>query len=148
MLDKHWDGGFLPVGWHAVTVKDAEIFKYNSGNQGVKFTLVSEEGASGGVSFPLAEAALWKLASFIRALGLTREQGAAYNENNINHHKRMIGKRAKVRVARVKAYNDPSKSYNEAVEWIPASEPTPLDEQAPEHVASAEEKDITDDIPF
>ncbi len=147
MLDKHWDGGFLPVGWHAVKIEDAELFKYNSGNPGVKFTLASDEGASGGVSFPLADKALWKLASFIKALGLTREQGAAYNETNINHHKRMIGKTLKIRVARVKAYNDPSKSYNEAVEWIPASEPTPLDEPAPEPVAAAEELP-NDDIPF
>ncbi len=147
MLDKHWDGGFLAVGWHSIEVTEADTFNYNTGNPGVKFMLLSDTGANGKVSFPLADAALWKLASFVRALGLTREQAAGYNETRIDHHRRMVGRKAKVRVASVRNYNDPSKSYNEVVEWIPASEPTPLDAPPPEHDAPAEELP-NDDIPF
>jgi hypothetical protein len=147
MLDKHWDGGFLPVGWHRVTITDAKTINYNSGNEGVEFALQSEEGQAGKASFVLVDSILWRLAQFVKACGLTREQAAKYNEHSINHHRHMIGKMVQVQVVLGAARGDPPKRYAEVDNWLPMSEPTPTDAPAPAQAAPPAEEP-KDDIPF
>lgn len=147
MLSDHWDGGFLPVGWHRVTITDATTIKYNSGSEGVEFALQSEAGVNGKASFVLVDSILWRLAGFAKACGITREQAAKYNEHSIGHHRRMIGKMVQVLVVRGSPRGDPPKSYNEVDDWLPMSKPTPVDQPAPEPATPVEEKPA-DDIPF
>ena len=148
MLDKHWDGGFLPVGWHKAEITDVISQEFQTGSKGVDYMLRSETGATGKVRFVLVESILWRLASFLKAVGLTREQAARFDENSLNHHRHWIGKMVQVQVILSGLRGDPPKRYAEVDNWLPMSAPTPVDAPPPEHVAPAEEGRSGNDCPF
>ncbi len=147
MLSDHWDGGFLSVGWHKVTITDVKFIEYNSGNQGAEYALQSEDGSKGKTTFPLVESILFRLAGFLRATGLTREQAKSFAEKNLNHHRRMIGRMVQVQVVLGSPRGDPPKRYAEVDTWLPMEQTTLADEPPPEHVAPVEE-DKGDEVPF
>ncbi|KKM70940.1 hypothetical protein LCGC14_1435600 [marine sediment metagenome] len=147
MLDKHWDGGFLPVGWHKVTITDAVSQDFSTGSKGVDYMLQSETGAKGKVRFVLVDSILWRLADFLRTCGVTREQASKFNEQRIDHHRRIIGKMVQVEVVLGPPRGDPPRRYSEVEAWLPMSESTPVDQPTPEHVELVTE-DKADDIPF
>lgn len=112
-LADHWsDGKYLTEGWHEVVVKAFEVFTYNSGNSGVKFTVEGEGGrASGTDGFSLLPQALWKLAGFAQACGMTKEECCDYNPDDPNSHAMLVGRKLQVLVQKEK------EKYHRAVEW-------------------------------
>lgn len=142
-LADHWDnegpGNYLKEGWHSVTVEDCEVFKYNSGNAGVKFTVKDAAGAQSKASFVLLPQCLWNLTNFAKACGLTREQGAKYDPDKESCHRMLLRKRLKVHVVLADG------KYSEVDDWAGIDEdvsdtPTPSDPrlaQAPSTAAPA-----------
>lgn len=129
-LADHWEGNFLGSGWHDVIVTGYRTFQFNSGNPGVEFEVQSATGTTGKVSgFVLVEKALWKLANFARACGLTKEEAAKYNPHIPNSHQALLNKRVRVRSEKPE-----NSEYYEVVEWEPFK-----DAASPSPVASANE---------
>lgn len=116
---------YLGNGWHEVVVGKPEMFTANSGTEGVTF-LLRGDGGTTKATFFLTEAALWRLAVFADACGLTDDELKAYDETNPNSHNVLIGKR-------VKALVEPGRNpkYHEAVDYIKAGEPTPMPAETP-----------------
>jgi len=127
-LGEHYDdagGQYLPEGDHLVTVKSARFFTYHSGNEGVEFVLADKRGREIKVAFSRLGTALWMIASFAKACGLTREQCNAFDTDNLGAYQRYLVGRA-VNVTVVKGAVNPStgKQYSEVDKdhraWWPA----------------------------
>lgn len=127
-LGEHYDdagGQYLPEGDHLVTVKSVRFFTYNSGNEGVEFVLADKRGREIKVAFSRLGTALWMLASFAKACGMTREQSNAFDTDNLGAYQRYLVGRA-VNVAVIKGAVNPStgKQYSEVDKdnraWWPA----------------------------
>lgn len=140
-LADHWDGGeYLPVGEFLVTVKSHKLIDKAS-TPGVEFTVADERGRQSRVTCWLSEKALWKLASFAKACGLTMAEAKAYNPDNQNSHRMLHGKRCMVEVAKR------DDKYSEVIDfWKESSEPR---EPKPQPVQPVADAPMTgDDIPF
>lgn len=101
-LADYWDnegpGNYLKEGWHTVTVEDCDVFEYNSGSPGVKFTVKDTAGAQSKASFVLLPQCMWNLTNFAKACGLTREQGAKYDPDRESCHRMLLRKSLQVHV--------------------------------------------------
>lgn len=135
---------YLGNGWHEVVVGKPEMFTANSGTQGVKFPLRGDGGTTM-ASFFLTEAAMFRLAAFAEACGLTKDELKAYDETNPNSHNVLIDRRLKVLVER-----DRRSKYHEAVDYIKAGDPTPMPAETPATPIHDPGPPVTpeDDIPF
>jgi len=138
-LAEHWNEGgeWLDVGDHHVVVKACKTFTANSGTKGVNFTF-DRMGAKRDAAFYLTPKALWKLARFAEACGLTQEQCAKYDPENTLHHERMIGKECMIRVEK-------DGKYHEVTAFWPVDGTAPA---APEPKTAPAVAQPEDDIPF
>ena len=139
-LADHWNEGseWLNVGDHHVVVKSCEMFTANSGTKGVKFVF-DNKGAQRDTAFYLTPKALWRLARFAEACGLTQEQCTKYETDNALHHERMIGKECMIRVVKEGKYCEVSAF------WQVGSD-APAQAAAP--TAQAPVPTPEDDVPF
>jgi len=71
-------------GKHRVSVVGFKNFCYNTGTAGVEVHLTDGENKIK-ASFPLTEKALWKLASFAKAAGLTKADFGKYDTDSEDH---------------------------------------------------------------
>lgn len=149
ILSEHWsEGNFMTPGAHHVKVKSVKFISYNSGNRGIEYTVRNAHAQELRIAFVLVEKALWKLATFVSALGRTKAECAAFDTERIGCHEQLIGQRCAIEVEKV-ARN--GKEYSEATSWwklevgegVP--EPTAQEEQSP---FPTEEPPAEDDIPF
>jgi hypothetical protein len=87
------------------------------------------------VSFVLLDNSLWKLASFVNALGITKDQARSFDPNRLEHHQRMIGRGCMVEVTKEDKYCNVTrwwkrddaqteKASNPAPPATPKAEPT------------------------
>lgn len=152
MLHDHWDSGkFLSEGKHNVSVAEYKTFKYNSGTRGVEFVLKTQRGSSIKTSFCLHEKALWKLANFAKACGLTKEEAASYDENDPNSHRILLHRHLTITVE-----NGPT-GYAEVVACNPLEQEEETDlrvvggtqtVQTEARILTEEREEDDDDIPF
>ena len=113
-LAEHYDpnkvggGSWLDVGRHEVTVRSHRLFNYNSGNKGVEFEVADDNGAIAKVGgFVLVEKAVWKLANFAAACGLTRSEMKRYNwEKDDKCHNILLNRHVGVTVEQVGDYKE------------------------------------------
>jgi hypothetical protein len=140
-LADHWDGDWLRSGWHEVQVVDLDTSVRNdkTGNSGVSFDVQDERGAKGKVTFWLTDKALWRLASFAAACGLTREEGAKYEPTERRSHLVLMKRKLQVLVI-------PDGKYHRVDDWMPLGQVPP---SAPPAAPEPErETTPTDEIPF
>jgi hypothetical protein len=116
-LGEHYDeagGTYLPEGDHLVKVKAIRFFTYNSGNAGAEYVLADARDREIKLAFSLMPKALWVLASFAKACGLSREQCNAFDTDNLGSHQRyMIGRKLNVHVIKGAANAETGKQYSE-----------------------------------
>jgi len=143
-LADHWSegngggsGSYLPEGIHDVTVIDNRTFNANSGNKGVEFIVRNDLGLTCKTdSFWLIPTQAQKdkgvdpqrrLAGFVNACGLAREECENYDPLLPQNHSRMNGKRVRVTVE-----ND-ANGYSVAVRWERVTEDTQPEQQSYQH---------------
>lgn len=100
-LGDHYDpdNQYLQEGVHAVEVVEFEMFKYNTGNPGVKFVFRAiDGGGKTNKSFALSGKAPKVLAGFAAACGMTQEEMNVYSLTDNTGHQKLIGRKLKVRV--------------------------------------------------
>lgn len=68
------DNQFFPEGEHEVYIKTINQEQSKKGNQMLVVVLADKMGREEKEFFPLGDTALWKLASFAKATGLTKEE--------------------------------------------------------------------------
>jgi hypothetical protein len=135
MLADHWsEKTYLPEGNHRVAVAGVKFIRYNSGNQGAEYTLKNERGEQVSATFALVDTALWKLAQFASALGVTREDARQFDPMRLDHHSLLIGRECNVEVGK-------NGKYTECLAWwaLDDAPPTPA---APAPATPAPEEDI------
>ena len=145
LIDYEGEGGkWLTNGWHTVTIKDARLFQYNSGSDGVEFELAAS-GAKQKIAFCLVDTILWRLADFCKACGLTKAELNGYDVDNMSSQRAMIGRKVSVVVI-----PDPRDSkYGIVDDWQPADEKHPPPRRTPEPPSRfVEPIDEKDGIPF
>lgn len=139
-----YQGEYLGSGWHDVLVVSVREFEAKTTTQGVEFELKGQQDAKAKVSFYITEKALWRLAAFAVACGLTKEQLQLYNENSLESHRTLCGRRVKVLLEKGEKYHD-------VTDWAPigskVEEPTDVKPENPKVDRSAP-VDSDDDIPF
>jgi len=144
-LAEHWDGGYLGNGWHRVKVVGYRMFESKKGNPGVEFEMQSlDTGAKTKAGFMLMEQTYW--AQFAQACGLTREQAKAYNPDNQNHHRTLVGCELWVEVM-----PDRSGQYHEAANWQTIDQnplAAPKVDRSAEMTPTAAEANRDDGCPF
>jgi hypothetical protein len=149
LLSKHWsEGNFMTPGVHHVKVKAVKFITYNSGNKGIQYTVVNARHQELNIAFVLVEKALWKLATFVSALGWTKEQCATFDTERIGCHERLIGRQCAIEVI-MKASQKDGKEYATAESWwrLETDTPEPTPEEQPQTVAN-EPPPAEEDIPF
>lgn len=133
-------GEYLPVGEHSVHVASVKFITYNSGNRGIEYTVTDAHRRKATVSFVLVEKALWKLATFVAALGVTKDQARAFDPERIEHHQRMIGRGCMIEIEKGEKYLDVTRWWKfEDVQTTPAPS-TPVVDTTP--------ADDYGDVPF
>ncbi len=145
-LADYWDGMWLPDGWHSVTIKDVRAFDAASGTSGVEFSCVDTNGNKTKASFYLTELAMWRLASFAKACGLTREQARNYNTDNPNSHRQLIGKRLRVEVVP----DERDEKYHKVGDWTTDEGfvPPPVESPPESMIVDESPPPAAQDIPF
>jgi hypothetical protein len=106
-----WDdtgpGKYLQPGWHEVTVTDCQVHqRFHSGNDGLDVTVEDAAGAKSKAGFVLKPTVYWKLASFAKACGFTREQAEKYDPDRESCHRMLLRKRLKVHVVKKGDYHE------------------------------------------
>lgn len=120
-LADHWsEDKYLTSGEWEVEVTKYRVFDCNSGNRGVEFALRHESGRETKTAFILTEKALWKLATFARDLGFTKDQCRTYDPFKDSAHQMLVGRRIIVDVDK-----DSSGKYHEVVDWRPINPDNP-----------------------
>jgi hypothetical protein len=126
MLSDHWNEGnagkYLQEGWHRVKVIEHECFQYNSGSDGVKFTLADSAGRIAKLAICLHPKSLWKLAAFADRCGMTKEDAAKYDETNQGHHTKLHNRTLVVLVKKVGQYHEVS---DDIADWLKADQEPP-----------------------
>ena len=150
-LYDHSQGGiYLQPGRHLCKVTGKRLFNYNTGSPGIEIEVKNERGQTGKIGFCLVEAALWKLASFAKACGLSDADLKKYDPTSENAHKILIGKKF---VARV----DKPDKYSEITDWelpVVGGEPAPPETRSESKSKAAkppvddEPAPTDDEIPF
>lgn len=114
-------GSWMKAGTHDVSVRAFRTFDYNTGNPGVEFTLADSAGRTIKTGMPLTEKALWKLASFAQACGMTKEQLRTYDPHNPTAHRMLVNKRLRITIEKPEG-----SKYHEVADWepIPNGRPT------------------------
>lgn len=123
-------GSWMKAGVHDVSVRAVRVFEYNTGTPGVEFTLADQAGRTIKTGMPLSEKALWKLASFAQACGMTKEQLRTYDPNNDSAHRILINKRLRITIEKPEG-----SKYHEVADWEPipngrAPQPAPQERPA------------------
>jgi len=155
-LADHWsEGKYMDEGNHVAKIVSVRMFTYTSGGPGVEFKLINAEKREIKIGFSLKETALWKLASFVAACGLTKEECRDYNSNSPESHNRLVGRKMNIVVVK-------NGKYHEVDEWskleigqpateepklTPPSNPTLVPESEPTREPSLNEI-FGEDVPF
>lgn len=119
-LADHWsEGKYMDEGNHVAKVVSVRMFTYTSGGLGVEFKLINAEKREIKTGFSLKETALWKLASFVAACGLTKEECRDYNSSSPQSHNRLVGRKLNIKVVK-------NGKYHEVEDWskLEAGQPT------------------------
>lgn len=96
----------MGVGDHFVTVESYKATgKSKQNNDGIEFTCVSN-GRKARVVFWLTEAALWRLADFAKACGLTKEEARGYDAFNFSSHRALVNRRVMIRIVKNGKYHE------------------------------------------
>ncbi len=148
LADFYNPGEYLEEGVHVVAIREHRIFQYNSGNWGVEFQLSDGEGKKTKVSFPLVKTALWNLAGFVFACGLTTEQMRAFDVNDQHSQllffKALYGKQVQLRVVKAGQYHEV-----EEQSWVKVGEPAKAEHTPREKPAEGAQGDAKpDNLPF
>jgi hypothetical protein len=120
LYDHYSDGQYLSEGWHDVRVESCKtVVGTSRGTEGIEFSVVDPEiGRGCRATFWLTEKAIWRLAQFAHACGLTEDEMKRYDEKNLASHRTLINRRVKVLVEKVD-------KYHEVTDWSPVNEPEP-----------------------
>ena len=141
MLGDHEGADWLEPGDHLVTVIEGRMFRYKSESQGVEFLLRDNFGKTLKTSFCLVETILWRLCSFAKACGLSKDDLKAYDTDNPRSHALLVGREVMVRVTRPEKYCEVESWWPVDGEAPEAQKPTPT--PPPGETSKPEE-----DIPF
>ena len=139
-MAEYWDeagSGTIEVGKHIVTIDGVEHMQGKKG-PGVKYWFKDSTGARIHRIYWLTHKALPFFALLLKAVGLTRDQGNAFNYESIQHHEKMVGKQLGILVEKDGEYNEVKRVY-------PASE-MEIVETPPQNNPSTDNAD--DDLPF
>lgn len=94
-LDDYLESGWLQSGWHHVKVTAYEMTsnpKQSPPTPGVEFQFAGvESGERAKETFWLTDKSLWRLASFARDCGMTKEERKSYDPHNQNEHRKLNG---------------------------------------------------------
>ena len=152
-LADHWDetgGDYLGAGDHEVFVSGAKMGRFPNANNYpfVEFDVKSATTMQiNTVTITLTAKSLWKLISFVKACGVSKDDCRNYEPNDLQCHQGMLNMRLMVRVAPEK--NKEGKVYNNVVDFWALNAEVP-GAVAPPPVAPpvAEAPIKEDDIPF
>jgi len=136
----YWDeagSGTIEAGKHIVTIDRVEQIN-GTRSPGVKYWFKDGTGASIARAYWMTPKALPFFALLLKAVGLTREQGAVFNHESLQHHEKMVGKQLGILVEKDGEYNEVKRVY-------PASE-MEIVETPPQNNPSTDNAD--DDLPF
>lgn len=167
LADYYDEGKYFKPGSYPMTVKGTRFFTYNTGSPGVEF--VCGDGTRElKAGFCLVEKALWKLADFAKACGISIQQMRAIDPSNQNSFRVFVGKSFRGIVGKTEP-NAQGKCYSELVDWeelsgpaakamqaaapptpAPAAPPTEDPYTTPGYTDQVEEPamPVADDIPF
>ncbi len=131
--------GGLSEGWNSVKVVDKKTFKFNTGTDGVEYSLITKDKVKGKISFALTDAAFWRLGLFAKAAGVSEHTLDKFELGDV------IGKYVDVLMA------PNQKGYLDAKAFAPF-ESVHGDETSQASVSTAAKQtvpaDEEDDIPF
>ena len=121
-LNDHYDenmgGNFIPPGEHVVRIVNSRTFQYNSGSDGVEFTMRDAQKREIRHSFCMHDNSLKILAYFAKVhCGLSEEEMRHYNTDNPASHRQLVGKYLKVTVEKLASQKDASKKFSEITQF-------------------------------
>jgi hypothetical protein len=114
-LADHYDGRYLGAGWHQVRVESYDCRFATTGTGLVEFTVRADNNSTSRATFFLTEKAMYRLAGFAKACGLSRDDAKRYDEQNANSHQVLVGARLNVHVEPKKG--DDGKTYHRVTDW-------------------------------
>lgn len=153
LYEHYSEGTWIPEGVHLVRVTNVKTFVYTGkGSPGLEVHVSDSQGRTIKVSFVLVPTALWNLANFAAACGLSEKEMRAYNEQSIASHRVLVGRRLQVQVRKEQEGKD-GKLYCKVVGFCKVDEPPEPAATAPAAVPVADggppdDKFATDNIPF
>lgn len=128
--------------WHDVRVDAVEETTSQTGTDGIQITVIETVTNRRGCHeiFWLTDAAMYRLAGFAKACGLTSEEMQQYDERSITSHRSLLNRCLQVFVEKVQSQTS-DKMYNNITDWrkpdgtapsmaIPTATPAPAEPPA------------------